>query len=1229
MLTLSPELQAAQDGTVHRPIVEIIASQGVNIPFEGLDLTGSSSNEISPSIIAHSSGALASVFVRASRYVVYGYTDASRTTWTYVTLDLGYNHTGAEAALCELADGTVGIVYTDTVSGTTSTKYRVVTLAGVDLAPAVTGTIFSQSSSVYMSGPAVVRRDDDTVIMVYALYDGSSHYHLYSRTSGDFASWSLASEIDTSPVADTKRKGNPSLLLFDTDKILLSYDALDATGPAGEELTNCYYQILSGASWSAAQAYTTYTDYYEVASHPAAALKSNGDIVVAWTVQRGSLKMSSTAVNWRGTNYTKDLHYDPVTQLLYSVQASGSAAGGFLGGIEQIDITTWEVTNSWDTGTTPAIVDDGQAGGWKQWKGAGKYVLAGFSESILNVIDTESDSVTTYYFKDITGHPKNVNWDDTPGMYGTVPSLEAACVDLSMLRVYCLFASGYPSDKIQAGYLDLTETPGSGVSYTYTEIYTTTSITPRYSPSIRVYPSSDIAVLNWADGPYLTGLMLVVTISTPGLLKWYSTARYPDFPQSGLRCYTMLSDGKIYGGFTYVGSGAEAAKRGLCIIDMGLDRFEYKRPTWASVDEYGLQDVVVTEDENLLFTAYGYGVTLYDIDVDTWTIYDNTTIPGLTTGNTNFYQLDYDPATHMVFVAVQNYGVIAFSMDGALIQPFYTTGTVISGTFSGTTPDNLVQGYSDYGASLAVASDALYAVWTEDDDGATSTMWDVDTTYNLGSYLMETVTASEELDAMECVCQKSLKFTLSRGDLFDPTNASSLFRDVVTVGSTITARFGEYVSGASYWQDVGTYIVAQNPMSYGEKGTHPTMTVTAEDPSFKWEQGVVTTTQEYSAQYVEEVLTDLVNDFGDVDLADISLGTWAGRTAITHQWVTMSLKDIVAQICQRYGYFLRFEADGTVGAHRINPSATPSHVYSDLSSIVKWSPGKQDNDLVNRVIVEGEELSYVEVLTAEERVASFNASHRWNTGSKEYQIWYSDDRSRRCRYPRMVASDSVTSLAFDLAGSCSEELRDDSASEADPNMQWRYCTIAIDSPDLTPEFVVALGALVFSYFVPDIWDDTPWVKRLGSYLSAAATFVALNILAATGNFTAEVWAQPIGYVRRKVQSPDTGDNNDYLFQQKIGKVITDKSSHPLCYSAGDCSTVATHRMNCHHYGRNPISFEKTSHLQDEVGDVITVPHPVSGTVSLMVTKLDRSYRIPSAPGDEGTCIDSIEGWVVG
>jgi hypothetical protein len=427
--------------------------------------------------------------------------------------------------------------------------------------------------------------------------------------------------------------------------------------------------------------------------------------------------------------------------------------------------------------------------------------------------------------------------------------------------------------------------------------------------------------------------------------------------------------------------------------------------------------------------------------------------------------------------------------------------------------------------------------------------------------------------------------------------------------------------------------VSEAKMKGYERGVYPLMDIVARDEREIWEQTDIRATPYYSAQYPEDIIGDLLEHYADKSqVTDIVLPVFDNRTQLWVQWIDKSLKDCVDEVARRYGYFVFPDTDGIIRARKITDVGTTDLTYTDNTKLLQWTPDDSFSDYTNQVIVIGEERDYIETLLEEKRVSSLNASHRWNTGTKEYTVWHSEDRSVQVRNPRLVVLESVTSLMFDLAGSCDEELVDDSGADADLTLRDKYCIIEVSSPDLTVEFIAAIAGLAGSFFT---WD---WVNtvghhtiRWGTYISTFFTMLALNILASTGNFQYEIWGRPISKVRRSVQS-DSGlaAANDLDFQALIGRVITKTLTDPLCYNSADCNVVASYEMMWVHNQRDSrVTLDKIIDLRLQVADKIQGVHPYSDDIiTIVVTDRIRKIRIPEKVGGNGDYTDSVEGWVI-
>jgi hypothetical protein len=1273
MLTLGATLAAAQTAQARHPILEILSSTGAAaIPFDGQFLSTSPVDEQHSAALAHSSGRLIEAFAvgpdGSSHYFVrYGYTDPSRTFWTFVDLDLGASHIAGEVAVCERPDTSVGMVYVETFGATTYVKYRAVTETGLDLAPAIGGTIFSQASTAFLTGPFMIRRADDTYLMVYGLYDvGTSHYHLYKRTSSNFTTWSAASEISIAGPADANKKSNPSLIQLPSGDIWLWFDYVESTGPNGEELTNIYYSISAdnGGSWSAAVAATSYTTYGEVGLHPVAAQKTPTTMHLLFDKLMGALHMDETTTGWLTGDNVSSITFDAANGKIYVTSVANWVAKN-LQNVVKIDLASWTIDKCWDATTTPAF-NSSLCSSLLAWpytqKGDGHLIPVGTcldnAASFVQLLDGEADTIVTYAFLDHAPSLVVKNVDFTPG----AGWMKAVQVDAAANRLYVFFvATGTLATNVTVGYIDLTAPPPAPGSY-----YAFTKLLDNYSLgldasygggfsffdySCAVFPSEDMIAVSVGAAAYL-GATAMFTLSTGGLYRKYTSAAYASYPRHGLR-RVAYKNGILYGAFAYEAGYGEQDKRGLCIIDTTTDVFTFDRPPGAH-DEYGLYAMCWGETGKLLISSYLYGVYSYDCAGHLWTPDNNATIPGMTPdGHDGASVIAYDPVDKFIMAGVSDSlywaGLVVFSIYGYMRQAQYILGTLGGGGWTWAAVANLVVGYMDFEAAPVVDADGnLYAFWTNRLGAELSIKWDKDeASIDLTPYFLRPSDVSWK-EALVAGAPNELSFEVANGHLFDVTNAASLLRGTLEKGRNLTLRAGDKVSGVDYWTAQGTFYVSETEMSGYERGKYPTLRVRAVDERALWAEMHIVASPYYDGDYPEDIIEDLLTRYGGKVSADINLPTFDSRHLCYHQWLDTSLKDAVEEICRHFGYAIRIAIDGTITAKKVSTASAVDLTYADQSKLYRLPVKDAYSSFVNQVLVKGEERDYIEVLYAEERVAQFNASHRWNTGSKEYTIWYSEDRSRTVRNPRLVVLDSVTSLMFALAGGCDESLTDPSRLNADSSLWDKYCVINVDSPDLTWLLAACLAALaveclIFDSVAPAIPVQVdpetgtgatiapgftiPW----GRVIETATLIIALNILAATGNFSYEVWGQPVGLVRRQTQSrTDAAEANDYELQRKLGRVIQTSITDALCYSAFECDRVAAYEMMVTRAQRSPIRVDKVVDLRLEAGDTIAHPHPFSGDLmTLFVTDLARTYSLPDGPGDAGAAVtDTIEGWLV-
>jgi hypothetical protein len=1280
MLTLDPVLIAAQSSQSRHPILEILSSSGAAaIPFDGFLLSTSAINEQHPGAIAHSSGRLCIAFAvgpdgSSNYHVRYGYTDTDRTYWTYVDIDAHAPEVLGEITLCERADASVGIIYVSTAAGTTSVKYIALTITGTALLPAVAGTIFTQVSTAFLTGPFVITLADDSYLMVYGL-QAATHYHLYKRTSADFVTWSAASELSLAGLTDTNKKCNPSLIQLATGDIWLWFDYVEATGPNGEELTNIYLSVSTdnGATWSAPAAKTTYTTYGEVAAHPVAAQKTALTMHLVYDKIMGALKMDDTTSGWLTGDVVSNISFDTANGKIYVTSVYNQAGGKVLQNVVKIDLATWTIDKCWDETTAPAFdaaLCDGSLHAYPYMqKGDGDLIPVGtcaIGANFVQLLHGSADTITTYAFEIYapSSIPKNVDY--TPPVLTYMKTVQ---VDAAANRLYVSFAEVQTLfTHITIGYIDLT---APGPSYTFTKILDDwpLGVGAAYGNGFNgfdyefvVLPSDDLIIVTCGDVSYL-GVTAIFTLSTGALYKRYTTADCSTYPRHGLRRVAYKS-GILYGAFPYEAGYGEQDKRGICIIDTATDIITFDRPPSAH-DEYGLYAMCWGATNKLLIASYLYGIYAWDPSSRAWTLYDNTTVPGMSgDGNNEAAVIAYDATDDFILagfssVSIPGYwtGISVFASSGYMKQATYILGTDAAG-WTWAAAAALVSGYSDSEAAPVVdAAATLYAFWANKLLTEYSLKWDKDdASFDLTPYLVRPsdITWKESIVAGS---PNELSFEVANGHLFDTTNVASLWRTVLEKGRTLTLRAGDTVSGTDYWTAQGTFYVVETDMSGYERGHYPIMRVRAADERVMWDQMQIIASPYYDGNYPEYIIEDLLTRYAGKLAAQISLGTWSSRHLCYMQFLDTSVKDAIEQLCKHFGYAIHVATDGTITAKKISTAAAVDLTYTDQSKLYRLPIKDAYSSFINQVIVKGEERDYIEVLYSEERVAALNASHRWNTGDKSYTVWYSEDRSRTVRNPRLVVLDSVTSLAFRLAGHCGESLSGPSPYNPDQNLRDKYCVITVESPDLSLLFGICIAALlveclIFDWTAPAVvvpgipvtvahpsgigatvgpgivlpTVTIPW----GRVLQTLTLVVALQILGSTGNFAYEVWGQPVGLVRRQCQSKsDAADANDAALQLKLGRTITTTITDPLCYSVAECDRVAAYEMMVIKAQRTPLRAEKVVDLRLEAGDTISHPHPWSNdAIDIYVTDLTRTYHLTDGAGaQEESLKDTIEGWV--
>lgn len=1251
-LTLDPVLATAQDSQSRHPLVEIVSAQrGNDIPFDGSFLTSETFNEYAPAMIAHSSGriVLAYVYYDGTKSgIKFVYTDTARTEFTTVTLDL-YTYTASEiksVSLCEMTGGDIGMILLVEDKG--SSLYRLARRIYTATGTAVSNAeIANWSSATYTADPWVQTIGTNSYLLVYGKKSGSAYY-IYKRTSSDFLTWGSETQLSISGLTSTWRLANPSIIKITTGDLWLFFDALESIGPSGELLTNVYLSISSngGATWGAASKLTDCDTYSAIALHPTAVQKIANQIYMIFTRQATALHMDDTASGWPTGDTTVELSWDAANRKLYAVNCYNGSGRKKLQCIVRIDPDTWTCEKYWDSTTTPGfpsfITDGTHDAFFGNRIHDGHHIVIHCTDNEHRFVwhlDGSADTITGYYFDTQAGHSitQNVTHSLDYGGGENFKAISHAQVDISDNKIWlCFVLNAHAFPGVIIGYLDLTETSDYQFHPVIVErSFLTDGHVGGLASSgyggmyVDVAGGRIVACSGYeTDSDLFYGFLAVWDIATAGRIALWKGDVDNDFPRRGLRRPTVYGD-TVYAALSYYQTGyGQDSFRGLAEIDLISETITLYRPTYCSEDNHYFGRPFPVDGNRIAMNHRNYGIAFFDTVTKAWQLYSNDTIPGM--GVSGDYwgatQVMYDATNEIVFVGdASTYywnGVVAFSINGFIRQSYYSLGTNPGGGWSFATAAQLVQGFRDYdavGVPEPGSSTSMYVFWiNESPDGEQSIKWDKDgSSLNLSDYhiLEEETSAAESIDGKAA----ALSFTVSHGHLFDPSNRSSLLNLYLKKGRKLTLRWGEKIGGTDYWQNAGEFFVKETSVGF-KRGEYPAMKAGSEDQRSLWGQSHVFATASYN-NMPEDIITDVAEDIVGMASGEIDLPVFAGRKNVRSQWLDSTPEEIFTQVCERFGYFWRFNVDGKLSARQITNSGAVDHAYPDNTKLIKYSSDDTYSDFTNRVVVVGKEWDYTQLTFSEERVASLSGTLGWWGCSKAHKVWFSDDQSRRCINPRLEVVETAVSIPFQLAGAVSESLVE--CGEADDH---KFCTVNVSAPNLILLLAYFIDMIIEGKMIGDLVPTSGKGMTIpyGSAIENVGIVGALLVLGSVANYQYDIYAQPLGSVRRSVQ----GEWNDEEHQAFISATNTKKIEDTLCESESDCDAVAAFEGMVVQMQRRRSTFEKIAHLQDEVGDTIRLPHPYSGQdMDVFITKLTRKYKKSTTPdANDGYFTDEIEGW---
>lgn len=1073
---------------------------------------------------------------------------------------------------------------------------------------------------------------------------GSKLYKTTASVPG--GSWSIAVEPAISGVLSSRKKLDTCLFRQADGTIWLFFTYMSAGDTDGTAVYNLYYSKSAddGATWGAAVSLTSFTAPSEIARRPAAVQKLAAEIVLAYDSVRTSLVMDKSSPYWtdESSQAIKYLYFNPSKRKLYAVYGNTSTGTKAVYGIVRIDVDTWAIDRFWNGNTVPAIPQFFRENHVFYCHGNGTVLALLAQDAQILVLDDSANSMRILSLEDnsnygLTQNVANVPWSSTYHW----EYLAGVQVDSDTNTLYFGFMKTGNSCTAQILTLDYTQANPSCTVFT-------TFTTDIFSATIpdTIDTMGDSMVLNKANGYLIyctkglvggiswSGSIRVFLLSGGGLYRhYYYQDSLTNFPYYGA-VNPVIVGGKLYAGqWLYTTNYGQSNYWGVVSVDLASGAAKWYLPS--GIISGGPQDaqfrsLTATSNGNIIASCKG-GVALLDTQAETWSLINNATTPGVfPTGISEFSgsSIAYDSGNELIFMGVRDptnqfTGVVAFPVAGKIEQTQYIDALYSGGVWNFGAPAPLVKGSRDYSATLAVdpATSGLYAFWTRWNSSVGEQLyWDKEAgMLNLSAGLVrgQAIEQTRSIDGQP----GKLTFSLDKGHLYDPHNQASLLSRYLKKGKKITLRWGDKIDGVDYWQEgTSVYVLTGVKLSY-KRGNYPVISVECEDRRTLWENLGIVASVYYSGITPDSALGNLLQSFAGVEQTDLDLSAMSGENVLYYQWLDTTVKAAVESITNRYGYYMDVSlADDTVRARRIAKNNSVDHVYGSAANLLEFSPDDSYSNLTNRVTVTGEGRTPLDVETAEESIGSESGTLGFFQHKQVHRIYYSDDHQKRAVRPRLEITQSVSSIGFKMGGQMKQWI-----SAVDP--QWHWVEVTSQGPNLMPVLLGAIALFLLGKSQPPAVGmiSEPAETKRGSWMKDAGLYIALQCLAAVGNYAFTIHACPIG---QNYQTFEASANDLELQNDLRGTVIETRIDDPLVYDASQAQQVAQRELWILQAQRRRVKFSKTVHLQDDAGDTLQIPHPYTGALlTLFVTNLTRRMTLPSGSGS-GEYTDSLEGWVL-
>jgi hypothetical protein len=859
---------------------------------------------------------------------------------------------------------------------------------------------------------------------------------------------------------------------------------------------------------------------------------------------------------------------------------------------------------------------------------------------IIATYDGVTDQCTTYYFgyNSSVVHPTygwqvNVVVEENDGPSNL--TVRFAFADATNDRVYVTLFDNYVYDQcFVLGYIDLTESadPITG-EYTWNEVvrWRNEDFIPAYDPGSDYFDvllyfegarfcKEDNKFLFWR-GREAGGIpvMMVMDASTGVIQHYISGHTSSAVPYNGF-AHAYIYNSIIYASFLYSDTVGQENWRGLWVYNTISGSMTVARPGYETKNQYWFNDFDFSDiANNYIWMSSVDGAVRYHTGSQTFELWNDDNIPGITSPNSPYYYDDedfcgiaYNASSGDVYVggcySVDGFlGLRRFNVNGDYFKGKYAVGTK-SGTDLGLGEINALTlgNYEKDIITVADEDDILWAYWDHVDYSSTTrtVYWDNDQSeVDVSNDLTDVLEISHQIDM-----PSEVRFALANGYWYDIQNSLSARSFLFRKGRKVTVQLGEIVNGTSYWVNQGTYVVEETKLSYS-RPEHVVLEVTARTIDSLWRDARIVLTEYYDNAQPKNVVEDLVDDWTVLEGAEYAIPTFDDTHEIWHQWSDETLYDVIKDILDHFGYTFFFTTAGVFTPKKVDFEASVSHAYSGQTQITEYTPDTSFSNFVNKIRVIGESHDFIEVLYDAEMITTLAGTVGWWNETFTKRVYYNEERTKTCRNPYINANISLGDFSYFIFKGGGKEY----ISDEDPNETW--VEITFEGPNLIPVVVglaigvVALGAIASECFL-----------FCGPFIFGTNVMISLlcYALLATATYDVEIWAHPIGKQKQNIQYVALDqDGLNIINQQEVVEEIEDA----LCYTVGACQRVAEFELNVLRYQRERIRLTKLAHLQDELLDMITVKHPYSNqTMQIMIASLKRTLVI------RREMLDTIEGW---